>query len=83
MGTQFNSQFTEDVAAVLNIELKHTTTKHAQTIGLCERTHASLKTHLKAAAGEFRNNWHKLFRVALLHDQAKKDIMQSYLKCKA
>ena len=41
MGTQFNSQVTKEVAAVLNIELKHATTKHAQTIGLLERIHQS------------------------------------------
>ena len=139
MGTQFNSQVTKEVAAVLNIELKHATTKHAQTIGLLERTHASVKTHLKASTGDFRNNWHKFLplavlnhnttyhatlgceptrvfhgriphnildfklgynpnphyqphtevaeevqrRIALLHDQTKKNIMQSYLKYKA
>ena len=139
MGTQFNSQVTKEVAAVLNIELKQATTKHAQTIGLLERTHASVKAHLKAATGEFRNNWHKFLplavlnhnttyhatlgceptrvfhgriphnildfklgynpnprfqpqtevveevqrRIALLHDQTKKNIMQSYLKYKA
>ena len=142
MGTQFKSQVTKEVAAVLNIELKHATTKHAQTIGLLERTHASVKTHLKAATVEFRNNWQKFLplavlnqnttyhatlgceprrvfhvfhgriphnildfklgynpnpryqpqtevaeevqrRIALLHDQTKKNIMQSYLKYKA
>ena len=51
MGTQCNSQVTKEVAAVLNIELKHATTKHAQTFGLLERTHASVKAHLKAATG--------------------------------
>ena len=59
LGTHFNAQITHEVAAVLGIELKHATMKHAQTIGLLERTHASVKTHLKAATGEFRNNWHK------------------------
>ena len=139
MGTQFKSQVTKEVAAVLNIEVKHATTKHAQTIGLLERTHASVKAHLKAATGDFRNNSHKFLplavlnhstayhatlgceptrvfhgrfphnildfklgynpnprcqpqtgvaeeaqrRFALLHDQTKKNIMQSYLKYKA
>ena len=139
MGTLFNSQVTKEVTAVLNIELKHATTKHAQTISLLERTHASVKAHLKAATGEFRNNWHKFLplavlnhnttyhaslgceptrvfhgriphnildfklgynpnprfqpqsevaeevqrRIALLHEQTKKNIMQSYLKYKA
>ena len=67
METQFNSQVTKEVAAVLNIELKHATTKHAQTIGLLERTHASVKAHLKAATGEFRINWHKFLPLAVLN----------------
>ena len=54
MGTHINSQVTKEVAAVLSIELKHATTKHAQTIGLLERTHALDKAHLKATTGEFR-----------------------------
>ena len=138
-GAQFNSQVTKEVAAVLNIELKHATTKHAQTIRLLERKNASVKAHLKAATGEFRNNGHKFLplavlnhnttyhatlgceptpvfhgwiphhildfklgynpnpryqpqtelaeevqrRIALPHDQTKKNIMQSYLKYKA
>ena len=46
---------------IMDILCKHTylpttivtdaTMKHAQTIGLLERTHASVKTHLKAATG--------------------------------
>ena len=136
--TQFNSQVTKWVAAVLNIELKHATTKHAQTIGLLERTHASVKSHLKEATGEFRKTRHKFLpltvlnhnttyhatlgceptrvfhgriphkildfklgdnpnprfqpqteapeeiqrRIALFHDQTKKNMIQSYLKYK-
>ena len=67
LGTQFNAQITHEIAAVLGIELKHATMKHAQTIGLLERTHASVKTHLKAARGEFRNNWHKYLPLAVLN----------------
>ena len=67
MGTQFNSHVTKEVAAVLITELKHATTKHAQTIGLLARTHALVKTHLKAATGEFRNSWHKFLPLAVLN----------------
>ena len=56
--TQFNAPVTHEVAAVQGIELEHATMKHAQTTGLLERTHPSVKIHLKAATGEFRNNWH-------------------------
>ena len=47
--------------------MKHATMKHAQTIGLLERTHASVKMHLKAATGGFRNNWHKYLPLAVLN----------------
>ena len=47
LGTQFNAQVTHEVAAVLGIELKHATMKHAQTFGILERTHASVKTQPK------------------------------------
>ena len=67
LGTQFNAQVTHEIAAVLGIELKHATMKHAQTIALLERTHASMKTHLKAGKGEFRNNWHKYLPLAVLN----------------
>ena len=49
MGTHFKSQVTKEV---LNIELKHATTKHAQTIGLLERTQESVNALLKAETGE-------------------------------
>ena len=49
ISTQFNAQVTHEITAVLGIELKHATMKHAQTIELLERTHAPVKTQLKAA----------------------------------
>ena len=42
--------------------------KHAQTKGLLERTHASVKIYLKAATGDFRNNWHYLPLAVLNHN---------------
>ena len=59
LGTKFNAQVTHEVAALLGIELKHATMKYAQTIGLLE--------HLKAATGEFRNNWQKYLQLAVLN----------------
>ena len=41
--------------------------KHAQTIGFVETTHATVKTHLKAATGEFSQNWHKCLPLAVLN----------------
>ena len=57
-GTAFMSQVINknEVTGVLGITLKHATTKHAQTIGLLERSHASIK---KALEIERTSLWHK------------------------
>ena len=46
-GSQFRSDVVNQVAQTLDIRISHASTKHAQTIGILERTHASLKTSLK------------------------------------
>ena len=63
MGTQF----TREVAAVLGVELKHASIKHAQTIGMLERTHTTVKAHLEATIGQFRNDWHKFVPLMVLN----------------
>ena len=55
------------MAGVLGITLKHATTKHAQTIGLLERSHASTKQALKIETGEWRSLWHKYSNIAVLN----------------
>ena len=45
--TAFMSHVNKEVAGVLGISLKHATTKHAQTIGLLEQSHASIKQALR------------------------------------
>ena len=50
-GTAFTSKLVAEVAQILGIQMKCATTKHPQTIGKLERTHASLKTNLKIASG--------------------------------
>ena len=45
-GTAFTSHVIKEVAGVLGITLKHATTKHAQTIGLLERS-SSLSLRIK------------------------------------
>ena len=47
--------------------MKCATAKHPQTIGKLERTHASLKTNLKMASGEYRRQWHKYLPLAVLN----------------
>ena len=51
----------------MGITLKCATTKHAQTIGKSERTHASLKTNLKMACGKYRRQKHKYLPLAVLN----------------
>ena len=66
-GTAFTSIVIKEVAGVLGITLKHATTKHAQTIGLLERSHASIKQALKIETGERRSMWHKYVSIAVLN----------------
>ena len=47
--------------------LKQATTKHGQTIGLLERSHASIKQALKIQTGERRSLWHKYVSIAFLN----------------
>ena len=58
-GSAFVSQVIHEVDEILGINLKHATTKHAQTIGVLERAHATIKTSLKMASGEYRKQWRK------------------------
>ena len=66
-GSQFISEAMQQTTAVLGIQLKHATTKHAQTIGILEKTHASLKESLKIMTGERRTMWHQFLPMAVLN----------------
>ena len=66
-GTAFMSHVIKEVAGVLGITLKHATTIYAQTIGLLERSHASIKQALKIETGERRSLWHKYINIAVLN----------------
>ena len=66
-GSVFVSQVIHELAEILGRNLKHATTKHAQTIGVLERAHATIKTSLKMASGEYRKQWHKYLPIAILN----------------
>ena len=66
-GSVFVSQLIHEVAETLGINLKHATTKHAQTPGVLERAHATIKTSLKMALGEYRKQGHKYLPIAILN----------------
>ena len=65
--TAFTSKLNAEIAQILEIQVKCATTKHPQTIGKLERTHASLKTNLKMASGDYRRQWHKYLPLAVLN----------------
>ena len=66
-GTAFMSHVIKEMAGVLGITLKYATTKHAQTIGLLERSHVSIKQALKIEIGKRRSLWHKYINIAVLN----------------
>ena len=66
-GTAFTSKLLDEITKILGIYLRCATTKHPQTIGKLERTHASLKGNLKMASGEYRRQWHKYLPLAVLN----------------
>ena len=66
-GTAIMSHVIKEVAGVLGITLRHATTRHAQTFGLLERSHASVKQALKIETGERRSLWHKYVNIAVLN----------------
>ena len=66
-GSQFRSDVVNQIAQTLDIRINHASTKHAQTIGILERTHASLKTSLKISTGERRSMWHKYVQIAVMN----------------
>ena len=66
-GTAFTSIVIKEKAGVLGITLKHATAKHARTIGLLDRSHASIKQALKIETGERRSLWHKYVSIAVLN----------------
>ena len=65
-GSVFVSQVIHEVAKILGINLKHATTKHAQSTGVLERAHATIKTSLKLPSGEDRKQWHKYLPIEIL-----------------
>ena len=52
----FISQVIHKLAEMLGINLKHVTSKYAQTIGVLERAHVTIKTSFKMVSGEYGNN---------------------------
>ena len=67
--SQFRSEVVNQIAQTQDIRIRidHASTKHAQTIGILERTHASVKSSLKISTGERRSMWHKYVQIAVMN----------------
>ena len=65
--SQFRSEVVAEIAHILEIQISHASTKHAQTIGILEKTHASIKTALELSTGERRSMWHKYVQIAIIN----------------
>ena len=65
--SQFISEAMKQRTEVLGIQLKHATTKHAQTIGILEVSHASPKESIKIMTGERRTMLHQPLSMAVLN----------------
>ena len=61
------SQVINEAAEVVGITLQYATTKHAQTFGMLERTHTSLKKTVKIETGERRSLWHNYVNIEVLN----------------
>ena len=66
-GTAFMSDGFNEVAGVQDNTSKRATKNRAQTIGMHERSHASIKQPLKIETIEWRSLWHKYVNVAVLN----------------
>ena len=68
LGTVFTSDLFKELTQLLQVELRHASLKHAQTIGLLERSHSALKRVLKIhdnGESSGSHNWFKYVDTAV------------------
>ena len=65
LGTVFTGNLIKNLSKTLGVKLKHATLKHAQTIGLLERSHASFKRALKVNENQLSSDWYNYVDVAV------------------
>ena len=58
MGTAFTAKVMTAMSKLLEITMQYATVKHPQTVGLVERTHASLKQYLGIYENKLKKDWH-------------------------
>ena len=65
-GTTFTSQLLNSLMASAGIKIEHASVKHAQTIGMVERSHQKLKQILKINISADSPQWHKYVNLAVM-----------------
>ena len=66
-GSQCRSEVGAEITRILEIQINHASTKHAQRIGILERTHASIKTAIMMSTGKRRSMWQKYVQMAVIN----------------
>ena len=66
-GSVFVSNVIHETADTLDITLHNTTTQHAQSFVVSERTHSTTKTLPKTSSIEICKQWHKVLPLAILN----------------
>ena len=66
-GSAFVSDVIKEVAVVLGITLNQATTKHPQTVGLIEQSHASIREALKIETLKRRSLWREYASITVLN----------------
>jgi hypothetical protein len=64
LGSVFTSNLLTELTYMLEIRLRHATLKHAQTIGLLEKSHEAFKRVLKLYENPTHKTWHQYVNVA-------------------
>ena len=77
-GSVFTAELFQQLTKAIGIEISHATVKHAQTIGMVERSHAKLKKILKIHVNVDRPQWDRYVDIAIM---AHNTTYHTSLKC--
>ena len=65
-GSVFTAELFQKITKAIGIEISHATIKHAQTIGMVERSHAKLEKILKIHVNVDRPQWDRFVDIAIM-----------------
>ena len=77
-GSVFTAELFQQLTKAIGFEISHATVKHAQTIGMVERSHAKLKKTLKIHVNVDRPQWDRYVDIAIM---AHNTTYHTSLKC--